>query len=445
MTAHVLCSEIFVSGQDPAQVFAQTIAPYPGIRLLARHIHYAVDRTRRDVRVDLFGHFAAHAVYRDKLGCLLLQGTGTVDDASPAEASASPPPLMPDIAGPAVVEPDNPALRAALDQVFAEPSAPPHRWVKAVVIVHDGRVVAERYAPGIGIDTPLLGWSMSKSVTNALVGILVQQGKLTVDAPAPIAAWRDANDPRHAITLDNLLRMTSGLAIAETGSGFDPAARMLFTEHDMAGYAEARSLRDPPGTAMHYSDASTQIVSRIVRDAVGGTGAAEQNFARRELFGPLGMRSVVMEQDSTGTPVGSSFILASARDWAQFGLLYLNDGVVGDRRILPEGWVDYSRRSTLGTSYGAGFWTNAGTDVGARGRIRGGVPCDTFFATGTLGQRVYIIPSAALVIVRMGVTQRFPDFDIAGDNRLIRSVLATLGPRPQPACAAAFVRPSGPS
>jgi CubicO group peptidase (beta-lactamase class C family) len=236
--------------------------------------------------------------------------------------------------------------------------------------------------------------------------------------------------------------MTSGLAIAQTSTGFDPASRMLFTEPDMADFAAAAALRYPPGTGMRYSDASTEIVSRIVRNAVGGTGADVQSFARRELFWPLGMRTVVMEEDSTGTPVGSTNFLASARDWARFGLLYLNDGTIGGHRILPEGWVSYSRTSTLGTSYGAGFWTNAGTDGGARGRIRGGMPCDTFFASGVLGQRIYIIPSAALVIVRMAVTEQFPDFDMEGDDRLIRAVLATLGPRPQPACAAAFVRPA---
>lgn len=147
------------------------------------------------------------------------------------------------------------------------------------------------------------------------------------------------------------------------------------------------------------------------------------------------MRHIVMEQDAAGTPVGSMFILASARDWARFGLLFLHDGVAGGQRILPEGWERYVASATLGTSYGAGFWTNAGKDAGAIGRIRGGMPCDTFFASGNLGQRIYIMPSADLVIVRLAVTQRWPDFDIAGDNRLIRAVLATLGPTPAPTCA----------
>lgn len=427
--AHTICSETFVSGFDPKDVFAQSIAPYPGVGLVARGMRVAVDRAHKVVDVSWHGLLKAHAIYRDKIGCLLVIGSGPIDRGIATEMHATP--LLPDIAGPEVVKPSDPRLSAALDRIFTEPAKLPPRFVKAVVVVEDGRVVAERYAPGVGVATPLLGYSASKSFLNALVGILVREGKLDVRAPAPVAAWQ--HDERRAITLDNLLRMTSGLAIAQTGSGFDPASRMLYTERDMAGFAESHPLQDKPGTAMKYSDASALIVSRLVRDAVGGNGAAVQTFARRELFDPLGMKSVVMEMDATGTPIGSTHILASARDWARLGLLYLNDGVVAGKRVLPEGWVRYSKTSTLGTSYGAGFWTNDGTDDFARGRIRAGMPCDAFFASGNLGQRVYIMPSRNLVIVRLGATMP-PDYDIAGDLRFMRDVLAALGPAPAPVC-----------
>ena len=433
--AHTLCSQTFVSGFDPDEVFAQTIAPYPGVRLLAGRLDIDVDRARREVRVDLMGAFAARAVFRDRLGCLVVAGAGPIEPGLAGQAPASAR-LPPEIAGPDVVEPASPELRAALDHVFAEPAAPPHRWIKAVVVVKDGRVVAERYAPGVAVDTPLMGYSVSKSIVNALVGIMVGQGRLKVEAPAPVAEWGGAGDPRAKITLDDLLRMTSGLAIAQTGSGFDPASRMLYTEEDMAAFAQSAPPLEPPGKAMRYSDASTLIVSRILRDAAGPSGADIQDFAKRELFAPLGMTSVVMEADAVGTPVGATYFLASARDWARLGKLYLDDGIIGGRRILPEGWAHYSATSTLGTSYGAGFWTNAGGDGDALGRVlRGGMPCDAFFASGNLGQRVYIMPSDRLVIVRMGVTQQ-PDYDIAGDLRLIREALAAFGgPRTQ-ACAA---------
>jgi CubicO group peptidase (beta-lactamase class C family) len=434
LTAETLCTDVFISGLDPATVFAQAIKARPGVGRLARHITYRVDTERRAVSAAYLGHFASTAVYRAGEGCLLIQ-----DDAAPPAtarpAGARAPQRLADIAGPDLVEPANPGLKAALDHIFTDrPGAPP-RWLRAVVVLKDGKVVAERYAPGIGVDTPLIGYSASKSVISSLVGVLVRQGRLDIHAPAPVAAWRAAGDPRHAITTDTLLRMTSGLDIAQTGSGFDPASRMLFTERDMAGYAEAHRLARPVGARWDYSDASTLIVSRIVRDAAGGDDASVQAFARRELFDPLGMKTAILTTDATGTPVGSTGILASARDWAKLGELYARDGVVGGQRILPEGWVQYSATSTLGTSYGAGFWTNRSTDPDARGRVRGGMPCDMLYASGVLGQRVYIVPSADVVIVRFGVTQKWPDFDIEGDKRLVREVLAALPAAPAPARA----------
>jgi len=433
LTAETLCTDTFVSGLDPATVFDQAIRARPGVGALAKHLSYKIDREHRTVSAAYFGYFASRAVYRAGEGCLVLPGAETVSPVAAVQTMAAPQRLS-DIAGPAMVAPANPGLKAALDHVFTDPPAGPPRWLRAVVVLKDGRVVAERYAPGIGVDTPLIGYSASKSVMGALVGILVRQGRLDIHAPAPVAAWSAPGDPRHDITVDNLLRMTSGLDIAQTGSGFDPASRMLFTERDMAGYAEARRLARPIGSRWDYSDASTLIVSRIVRDAAGGD---VQAFARHALFDPLGMKTAILTTDATGTPVGSTGVLASARDWARLGELYARDGVIGGQRLLPEGWVRYSATSTLGSSYGAGFWTNDGPDPNAKGRIRGGMPCDMLFASGVLGQRVYVIPSADVVIVRLGITQKWPDFDIAGDIRLVREVMQALPPTPTPACARA--------
>ena len=240
-----------------------------------------------------------------------------------------------------MVEPSDPALKAALDHAFEEPAEPPFRRTKAVVVVHDGKVIAERYAGGIGVDTPLLGFSMTKSVVNALIGILTQQGLVTPSMPAPIPEWR--GDLRREIEVEHLMRMTTGLALDETNSGFDPASQMVYLHDDMAGFAVNAAVVAPPGTRWAYSSPTTQLLARIVRDAVGGP---EQSlaFAWRELFNPLGMRNVTLEFDASGTLQGSTYMLASARDWAKFGLLYLNDGVVGGKRILHEDWVDFSRR-----------------------------------------------------------------------------------------------------
>jgi CubicO group peptidase (beta-lactamase class C family) len=425
-TAQKLCTEVFVSHLAAEDVYRETLAPILGSGLVANHLHWSVDRQRQTVSADWFGRFTSTAVYRGPAGCLLWR----------SRQPPLPPPvlapfaaaLLPEIAGPQIVEPSDPALIRALDNIFAEPATGPARRIKAIVVVKDGQVVAERYAPGVGIDTPLLGYSVSKLVINALAGILVGQGRLHLDTPAPIAAWAAGDDPRHGITLDNLLRMTSGLAIPESDTGLDAVSRMLFTEPDMAGFAAQTPLEQKPGSVWAYSSGNTLLAARLIADAVGGTEADVLNFARTALFGPLGMHTAVVETDAVGTPVGSTFILASARDWARLGLLYLNDGVVAGQRLLPEAWVSDAWRPTLNTDYGAGVFTNAGANGAAKGRIRAGMPEDAFFASGRLGQRIYIMPSKRLVVVRFGVTQS-ADFDIAGDLRLIRELNVAFAAR----------------
>jgi hypothetical protein len=354
-TSHTICSETFISGLPPAQVYAESVATMPAYGLIDWLVGYHVDPIKREVSTTVAGGFASRAVYRDGLGCILVHQADPSNAPLPRDLLAGAPvapPSLPDIAGPAKVTSANPALEAAVDRAFAEPSGSPRRLTKAIVVVHDGRVITERYAPGYGIDTPQLSLSMAKTVTNALIGILARDGRLAVDQPAPVPAWSDPHDPRHGITIDNLLRHNSGLALEETGSPYDVTTRMLMLEDDTAKYAEAAPLIAPIGSRWHYSSPGYAILSRIVRDAAGGNAEAVLRFARRELFDPLGMRSVTLEFDAAGTPLGSSFFYASARDWARLGMLYLDDGVVGGRRILPEGWVRYSSRLTPGAFYG---------------------------------------------------------------------------------------------
>ena len=292
-------------------------------------------------------------------------------------------------------------------------------------MVRNGQVIAERYAAGIGVDTPLLGFSMTKSVVNALIGILTQQGLVTPSMPAPIPEWHGAGDPRREIEVGHLMHMTSGLDLDETNSGFDSSSRM-FLQDDTAAYAVNARMIAPPGTRWHYSSPTTQILARIIRDAVGGP---EQTLALawRELFNPLGMRNVTLEFDGVGTLQGSTYMLASARDWAKFGLLYLEDGVVGGKRILHEDWVDFCAAATLDTDYAAGFWTNRSEHPNAKGRVRLGIPRDAFFASGDLGQRIVIMPSQHLVVVRLGDSVD-PTGDIRGFGRLVKEVIAAVQP-----------------
>jgi CubicO group peptidase (beta-lactamase class C family) len=297
-------------------------------------------------------------------------------------------------------------------------------------VLKDGHVVAERYAEGFGIDTPILGFSSTKSVISALTGILVRKGALTLDQPVPVAAWQGTGDVRGAITVDHLLRHTAGLAIgssleASLGAAFEPVNRMKFMESDMAFYAESLGLATPPGSVWNYNDGNFIILSHLIRNAAGGKAGDVIRFARQELFAPLGMRNVTIEFDASGNPEGSSQMLASARDWARFGMLYLNDGVVGGKRILPEGWVNYSASPTRNAwvGYGAGFWTDLGDSFGATYRVEHGWPRDAFFAKGTIGQYVIIIPSERLVIVRLGRSPNWPP-EVDGVFDLVRDVVA---------------------
>lgn len=429
MVSHQLCSAVFVSGLDPQDFYREAIAPMisPGGFLFRHH----VDRERAEVTATVVGMAESRAVYRPPLGCVLVEGgltsTVKVENAIVGES------ILPPIAQKAVVQTESRSLKLALDRAFDETDSAPHRWTKAVVVVHDGHVVAERYAPGYGVDTPIAGWSATKSVTNALLGILAQQGKLKMTDPAPVSAWSGSGDPRRAITLDNLLRMTSGLDIGQslTSSAlsmFDPSGQMLFVEPDMAAFAERAPLYAVPGEKWNYTDANTLLLSRVIRDKAGGTAASVTAFMHRELFDKLGMEHVTMELDGANTPIGSSHMIASARDWARLGVLYVNDGVVGGVRILPPGWVDYSARPTNGSEvfgYGAGFWTNRGDGAGAQRRVGFGMPADSFMAMGNFGQYVVIIPSKHLVIARLG-NSHTQYGDIRTVIRLVADVVAAV-------------------
>jgi CubicO group peptidase (beta-lactamase class C family) len=203
---------------------------------------------------------------------------------------------------------------------------------------------------------------------------------------------------------------------------------MLYGAPDMAAMAEQAPVKAPPGQIFTYSNGNTLLLSRMIRDQVGGSAGSVAAFAHRELFDKLGMQHMLMEFDATGTPIGSTSFYASARDWARFGLLFLNDGVVGGERILPEGWMDYSARFTPGSEqigYGAGFWTNRGRGATIRARVAGGMPADSFYASGVYGQTTLIAPAEHLVIVRLGVSYTKWN-DYAAANRLVAETVTAL-------------------
>jgi len=432
--SHQLCSATFVADLDPTEFYNEAIKPKLGP--IAAFLRYEIDRQRREVRTSLAGLVHSRAVYDGPFGCRVQHPgrevrffRGEDNDHEPLVVTPSP------IAGPRTVASVNDKLSDALDHAFAEPEFGPRRFTKAVVVLQSGRIIGERYAPGVTPTTPLVGWSMTKSITNALLGILVRKGKLDMQNPAPIAEWSTPGDPRRSITGDQLLRMVSGIGCGqslETGftTIFDADTQMEYDMADQSGFAANASLRAKPGSEWRYTNCNFILLSRMVRDAVGGDAKSSRKFIERELFAPLGFERATLEYDSAGVPLGTIHLWASARDWARFGLLYLRDGVATNgQRILPEGWVAYSARLTPQSAdeygYGAGFWTQRGNSAAARARIASGMPVDSFMALGAQGQYTIVIPSQDLVIVKIGWAYT-PNDDRIAVERLVRETIAAL-------------------
>jgi CubicO group peptidase (beta-lactamase class C family) len=415
--AKYLCSSTFVSHRNPQTVFQEDVVP---VNPLARVVDFAIDRQQKTVSADSFSLFRRTALYREGCGCTLIVGT-TADEMRRQQLiepgfGEKRPQRRTDLPWPAgsqgPVDPtdmgvDRNRLEAALDAAFSEPGPGKARKTRAVVVVYDGRLIAERYAAGFDQEMPLLGWSMGKSVTNALVGILVRQGKIDIMQAAPVPEWQKAGDPRKQITLDQLLRMSSGLKFEETYAPLYDATYMLYGSYDFAAYAAAKPLESQPDGKWHYSSGTANIVARIVRQTVEKDYRYYYRFIFEDLFDKIGMVSALIEPDPSGTFVGSSYAMATARDWARFGLLYLQDGVWQAERILPKGWVQYSTTPTpkapLG-EYGAYFWLNAGSAANPNHRLWPSVPRDAFAAQGFQEQKLIMIPSRKLILVRFGAT-----------------------------------------
>lgn len=382
--AKTVCSCVYVSGRSLASVEAEDLYAIPfGTR--------SIDTVAQTATTTILGIASKTAVYRPKLGCTILNDVTAEElHQQPAveigeygtEASADS--VLP--------QAQQEALNKTLDWAFAEPDSKHPVRTRAVVIMHNGKVVAERYAKGITPTTALMGWSMTKSVTNAMVGLLVKDGKVDENKPAPLAEW--ANDTRKVITVDNLLRMSSGLKFGEVYNGISDATKMLFSVAGAGQYAIQSPTEASPATKWYYSSGTSNILQEIIRRQCK-TQAEYLNFPHQRLFQKLGMRTAVLEPDASGTFVGSSFMYASARDWAKFGQLYAQDGVWKGERLLPEGWVNYSSRETPHSDgrYAAHFWTYVRKE---------GLPPDSFTMNGFEGQFVLIIPSKQIVAVRLG-------------------------------------------
>ena len=426
MGAKTMCSCVYVMGRTPESVTDQELKVFPGLTWANIELNYG-DST---ATASLLGR-TTKAIYRKGLGCTMLyeQPEQTVrsqkfklpdlDPAANRDTISWPDGNRLDSAIDSRI--DKSLLLAAVHSAFfeADPEKPVH--THAIVVLYDGKLIAEKYADGFDYKSRMKGWSMTKTMTQAMIGVLVNDGKLNVDDPAPIQEWQ--SDDRKKITINNLLQATSGITWAE--SYFNPYAKfheMFIRSDDKAAYAATLPMEHPPGTFFEYSSASTNLLSRIVRQY---TGDDYHRFPYERIFNKVGMTTAIIEPDAAGTFVGSSYGYASARDWARFGLLYLNDGVWNGERIFPEGWVKYSTTpsdAALEGEYGAQIWLNAGSKKDPEQCNYPGLPHDAFVFEGFERNTVTVIPSHKLVVVRLGVTHH-RNFNY---TKLINGVIAAL-------------------
>jgi CubicO group peptidase (beta-lactamase class C family) len=418
-----LCSCVFLAGRDPQQVIQQEL----GASLINLGT-FEVHDEDSSATGSVFGLSKRKAIYRKGLGCTLISEISEEELRKQSISLADKPPVDQDT----LAWPDgnkvNDSLfnklekvNVAVDAAFAEPDKERPVNTRAVIVIQHGNIIAEKYAPTFNADTKLMGWSMTKTITNAIVGVLVKQGKLNVGDPAPVAEW--ANDERNKITLNNLLQASSGLAWEEVYAGASTATNMLFRKKDAGGFAAQSKAELPPNTKWYYSSGTTNIISRITRQTIGE--ADYHAFPYQEIFNKIGAYSMTIEPDPSGTFVGSSFSYATARDWARFGLLFLKDGVWNNERIFPEGWVKYSTTPADATphgEYGAQIWLNAGNKNNSNDKNFPDVPNDMYLMDGFEDQCVVIIPSKDVVIVRLGLSQK-RGFDT---NAFVRDVLKAL-------------------
>ena len=401
-----LASDVFVSGREPADVEALDLH-FSFIKFTRNKVDF---ENKTVTSRFLWGKSVA--AYRDGYGVTLLRGKKA------AELQAQKYPLPPEEDGPDRLVPGDSALTERLAPI-AKALVDDHTYNGtpfAFVVLHEGKVVAERYREGITAGTRLLSWSMAKSFTNALAGIMYGDGMVDIFAPTGIPEWQ--GDERAAITLNDLMQMQSGLEWNEDYGNRSDVNLMLHREQDMGLYAINKPLEHKPGTFWYYSSGSTNIVMRYLR----GKFASDTEFlryCRERLFAPLGIRNAVFEPDMNGTPVGSSYLYVTAREFASFGQLYLEDGVFQGQRILPEGWVEYTvtPASDSKGGYGSFFWLN-------KNKYWQDAPEDMFHCQGHDGQEVFIIPSKDLVVVTLGYSPK-PD-RVVDWNALLKDIIAQL-------------------
>ncbi len=412
-----LCSDVFISGRNPEEVEA--------VDLNFSFIKYTKNKVNYDEKsvTSSFLWGRSKAIFREGFGATLLKDVpeevlrkavypADTDPGYFQDTTAWP--LGNAFSDTVTTGIDRAALAGITKSLVNDNAYNGNAF--AFMVVHKGIPVAEAYKPQFDRNTRFISWSMAKSFTNALTGVLVKEGKMVISQPADIDEWK--GDERSSITLNDLLQMQSGLKWNEDYGSRSDVNLMLFDEGDMSKYAITRPLDHPAGTWWYYSSGTANIVCYLIRKEFESDSSLYA-FAQDQFFEKIGITDAVFETDPSGDFVGSSYLYATARDYARFGLLYLNDGVFNGERILPEGWIDYTRTPASDSKggYGALFWLNRGGEYPS-------VPPDMYSCEGHDGQMIFIIPSKELIVVILGYSPK-PDHEMELD-RLLKDILGTL-------------------
>lgn len=382
--AKIVCSNVFLANRDPQEVLALDVQA-PGHPLL-KFVDISVDNTSETAISHIFGFFApSKAVYRSGLGCANVHDADLRPSLNqPMDAAA----LIADVN-------INPAIQSIIENpTLAGPG------MRAIAVLKDGEIIAETYGPGFGANTPLLGWSMTKSVMATLIGMRIAEGKMDLQRDHLLPEWE--SDDRSKIRLADLLAMDSGLKFDEDYGSVTDVTRMLFLENNMTEFAESLPLEAQPGTKFNYSSGTANILSKLYMESFD-TPEQALTYAQSALFEPLGIASATLEVDASGVPVGSSYLYANAHDWLSIARLLLDNGKVSDKQLLSE---DFIRLMQTPSKASDGRYGSAQTWLQAAGAKAGteGIPEDAFWMSGHDGQSLIIVPSMNLAIVRLGLT-----------------------------------------
>ena len=414
--AKYLCSAVFITNRQQADVEALDLN-FSFIRYTHNQVNYQDSSVTSSF---LWGK--SKAIYRKGFGSTLIRGTDEAALRKIKFPSCEPASFDPDtILWPlgnripdTITGIDKGKLQEITKRLMEDNGYNGNAF--AFMVVHKGIPVAESYKPSFNSKTRFQSWSMAKSFTNALVGTMVREGKLDILKPVDLPQWQ--NDERREITIHHLMQMQSGLQWNEDYGSRSDVTVMLYGEPDFARYAFERPLLHPVGEKWYYSSGSVNVINYLMRKYIGND-TAYYAYAYKSFFCKMGITSAVFEVDASGTEVGSSYIYATARDYARFGLLYLQDGMFNNERILPQGWVNYT--TTPGSAnkgeYGALFWLN-------RANFYPSVPKDMYSCNGHDGQRIFIIPSKELVVVVLGYSPK-PD-RVMDFNSLLGDIVATI-------------------